>query len=524
MLDEARDITSDPAADVVVIGAGPAGLTVAAELAAAGAEVLVLEAGGLPYDRDDRRNVTKAISDHARGPQSGTRGSASGEPYFPLRMSRARGLAGSTNALKGHGLRGRPLDRIDFGRRFGVAWPIAYDEFARHLDDAAVYCGMASADDPVDWSPLPLSLGGGRAESLETAPFRHGGRDQFAGIARALIDNDSVRIVIGAGVAGFETDGIGSITGVDVRSLDGTRFRASATHYVLAAGGIDNARLLLSSRPVQYLIGSGAHHIGRSFMEHVHYVPATLRPDSPEAVASVQRLCGDADRWIVIDDATVEAEDLLRVAFLPVPIDETSLDPSVPAFGDLIRMVPFGPFGLRGRTRQAMQAFHGAPQIARAVTDRVRGGDSRSAFALAVMSEQAPDPASRITLSGRTDRFGIPLPHLHWHVGSRDFNDARRSTDLLARELERTGVGKVESLWDRGEERPPVVSGGWHHMGTTRMSADSAAGVVDSDARVHGVGNLSIAGSSVFPTSGYANPTLTLVALAVRLGRHLAAL
>jgi len=94
--------------------------------------------------------------------------------------------------------------------------------------------------------------------------------------------------------------------------------------------------------------------------------------------------------------------------------------------------------------------------------------------------------------------------------------------DVLATDVERLGLGTVHSLWDRGAERPTVVTGGWHHMGTTIMSRDPNAGVVDSDCRVHGVANLFIAGSSVFPTSGYVNPTLSLVALAVRLGRHLA--
>ncbi len=243
------------------------------------------------------------------------------------------------------------------------------------------------------------------------------------------------------------------------------------------------------------------------------------------AAAELRALCGDGDRsdnWLTLNDETVAAEELLRVAYLPFPIHESSLEPAVPAFGDLARMVPFGPFGLRGRARQAAEAIVGAKHVARATAARMRGESASSAFALAVMAEQAPDRASRITLSGRTDRVGLPLPHLHWRVDPRDFEDARRSTELLALELDRMGVGKVVSLWDRGEERPPVVSGGWHHMGTTRMSVDGASGVVDGDCRVHGLDNLYVAGSSVFPTSGYANPTLTLVALATRLGRHLA--
>jgi choline dehydrogenase-like flavoprotein len=137
------------------------------------------------------------------------------------------------------------------------------------------------------------------------------------------------------------------------------------------------------------------------------------------------------------------------------------------------------------------------------------------------MSEQQPNQDSRIGLMSRRDRTGLPLPELDWRVGGRDFADARRTIELLAEEVERLGLGRIESLWDRGADRPDVVTGGWHHMGTTAMSVTAETGVVDRDCRVHGLENLYVAGSSVFPTSGYANPTLTLLALAVRLGRHL---
>ena len=519
-------MTTNVAADAVIVGAGPAGLTVAAELAAAGAEVLVLEAGGLPYDREVRRNLPTAIRDHIRGPQSGTRGSGSGEPYFPLRMSRARGIGGSTNALKDHGLRARPLDPIDLEPRFGSSWPITYEELKPFIADAEVYCGIRSPEDPpVGWSPSRLVLGDGASGTLDAAPFRAGARDQFAQMGRGLQTDGAIRVVTGATVTGFETDGTGSITHLEARSIGGGAFRASGRHFVIAAGGIDNARLLLSSRPVQYLMGPGAEHIGRSFMEHLHYVPAVLLPDSEAAAGEVRRLCGDANRtdnWIVLDDETTLAENLLRVAYHATPIHELSAEPAVPAFGDLVRMFPFGPFGIRGRARQAGQAIGGLHHVARAMKARVGNGAEKAAFALVVMAEQIPDPESRITLTGRTDRVGLPLPHLHWRVGPRDFADAQRSTELLAADFEHLGVGKVVSLWDRGEERPPVVSGGWHHMGTTRMSVDATSGVVDGDGRVHGIDNLYVAGSSVFVTSGYANPTLTLVALSVRLGRHLA--
>ena len=526
MRGDRRGTDADVSADVVVVGAGPAGLTVASELAAAGAEVLVLEAGGLPYDREDRSNLPRAIRDHIRGPQSGARGSGSGEPYFPLRMSRARGIGGSTNTLKSHGLRGRPLDPIDFEPRFDVTWPITYAELEPFIGDAEVYCGMRSAEDPpIDWSPSSLAIGNGSSVILDAAPFLHGQRGQFANLGTALRTGGAIRVVTGATVTGFETDGTGSVTHVEVRSPGRSAFRAGGRHFVIATGGIDNARLLLSSRPVQYLMGPAGAHVGRSFMEHLHYVPAVLFPGSEAAADDIRRICGDADRtdnWIVLSDTTTRAESLLRVAYHATPIHELSAEPAVPAFGDLVRMFPFGPFGIRGRARQAAQAMGGLHHVARAMKARVGGTADQAAFALVVMSEQIPDPYSRITLTGRTDRVGLPLPHLHWRVGRRDFADAQRSTELLAAEVEGLGIGKVVSLWDRGRERPPVVSGGWHHMGTTRMSADPASGVVDANGRVHGIDNLYVAGSSVFATSGYANPTITLVALAVRLGRHLA--
>lgn len=528
MLLEASDIPTDTiTADIAVVGGGPAGLTVAAEAAAAGADVVLLEAGGMPYDREDRSNTRKALFDHLSGAQSMTRGSVSGEPYFPLRLSRARGLGGSTNALKGHGLRGRPLDPIDFGPRFGSSWAIPYDEFAAFLPDAEIHAGMKPATDDVSsWAVSSLNIGGVDSAKLVVAPFRHGRREQFAEAGRELRGQDGIRTVIGGTVIAIEADGIGRVAGMEARSLTGAVFTVKARRYVLAGGAIDNARLLLNSRPVLYLMGDASDHVGRYFMEHLHYVPAFFVPESPEVAATFAAVVGDRDRpnhWIVLDDETVSREGLLRVAYLPVPVHEQSLHPAVPAVGDLLRMFPYGPYGVAGRARQLARAAGGMHHVAQALMERARGRQPGAAFALSVMAEQPPDRASRITLSGKKDRLGLPLARLHWGVGRRDFADARRSTELLGGELEALGAGKVMSLWDRGEERPHVITGGWHHIGTTRMSRNALEGVVDGNCRVHGVDNLFVAGSSVFPTSGYANPTLTLVALAVRLGRYLVA-
>jgi choline dehydrogenase-like flavoprotein len=151
---------------------------------------------------------------------------------------------------------------------------------------------------------------------------------------------------------------------------------------------------------------------------------------------------------------------------------------------------------------------------------------------LSVRGEQAPNPASRVRLTDSDDALGMPRLALDWRFSELDKRTLRLVAAGLGAELERAGVGRVElEPWLTDEATPwltdPLIGnhpiGGFHHMGTTRMSSDRRAGVVDASCRVHGVANLFVAGSSVFPTSGWANPTLTILALALRLGDHLEA-
>ncbi|TAL22732.1 MAG: GMC family oxidoreductase, partial [Frankiales bacterium] len=139
---------------------------------------------------------------------------------------------------------------------------------------------------------------------------------------------------------------------------------------------------------------------------------------------------------------------------------------------------------------------------------------------LRAMSEQAPNPLSRVTLDSKRDTHGVPLARLDWRLTELDRRSVRQAQDLIDTALRRAGLGRLENCL--GDEWPPAEQRGqWHHMGTTRMHADPRQGVVDPQGRVHGKRNLYVAGSSVFPTSGYANPTLTVVALALRLADEL---
>ena len=135
--------------------------------------------------------------------------------------------------------------------------------------------------------------------------------------------------------------------------------------------------------------------------------------------------------------------------------------------------------------------------------------------------EQAPNPESRIVLGSDRDQLGCPRVVLRWRLTAIDKRTAHRAHEILGEDLVRAGVGRLRSaLGKEGDPWPSTLRGARHHMGTTRMHTDPHRGVVDADCRVHGIANLYIAGSSVFPTSGSANPTLTIVALALRLAQH----
>ena len=171
-----------------------------------------------------------------------------------------------------------------------------------------------------------------------------------------------------------------------------------------------------------------------------------------------------------------------------------------------------------GRTR-------GSDTLPAGQRDTAQPQGGQRSFHLQTRQEQAPNPASRVTLSAERDELGMPRARLDWRLTELDRRSFRQFYEVLGREIGRAGVGRVQMrpwvLEKPDAPWPASVGGGWHHMGTTRMHRDPREGVVDPDCRVHGIANLSVAGAAVFPTAGAANPTLTLVALSLRLSDHL---
>lgn len=519
MLLDARGLPdgSELECDVCIVGAGVAGITVALELAGTGIDVCVLESGGVDPDRRSR--------DAVRGPSTGY-------SYYRHAKARARAFGGSSRLWPlEEGWRARPLDPIDFERRPGISysgWPITHADLAPYYRRAQPICDLGPADyDVATWEDGDNPRLALDPTAAQTTMFQLGSTN-FGRHLAVLRRADNVRLCLHATVTDIRTDeGPQVVDRLAVTNGQGARLSVRARQFVLATGGIDNPRLLLASRS-RHRHGIGNEHdaVGRYFMERLSTRSGVLVPDdttlaSRAGLYTTHRVRGTrVEGTLRLDDAIIRQEQLLNCVFFLLPRSRAFTAEGVRSIATLIK-------GLEREPRPAHAGRHLAnvvrdlPQIATLARQRLPGSDGGPAvLAVRPQAEQLPNPSSRVTLDDRRDRFGMPRAHLRWRLSEADPRSIRRTQELLDRELRRAGVGRLERIL--GDEDPPALfEGNKHHMGTTRMDDDPRRGVVDGDGRVHGMGNLYIAGSSVFPTAGASNPTLTVAALALRLADHL---
>jgi choline dehydrogenase-like flavoprotein len=504
-------------ADVAVIGAGAAGLTMARRLLAGGLSVILLESGGLDYEDDAARL---------------NQGDNVGRPYYRLDHARLRFFGGTTAIWGG---RCAELDPIDFEARPWVphsGWPLS------HQDLAPYYAQAWAAFD----LPPPAALGAQEraglppfgADELATPHWlfdEHADRFSF-GRSRDLIKHPRARVVTHATVREIVArPGEAAVDHLNVVSMRGHRLHVRARTYVLAAGGIENPRILLASRSARAAgIGNDNDLVGRFFMEHPHARGGRIvRGRAWRLLASFQKRSANGVGHAPL--LTPSPELQRREGLLNTSLTIAGRRPPHMKQPLLMRAYLHAKENAdptrAGRTLwQGLKRTIGAAQRA---VDPLRPWLLHKAgqldVALVVRGEQAPNFDSRVRLSQDKDMLGMPRVALDWRTSSIDVRSTAGLVAALGRECRRLGLGEVEPAdWLRDGKTEWVTDalisthpiGGYHHIGTTRMSHDPRTGVTDAMGRVHDTPNLYVAGSSLFPTSGWANPTLTIVALAMR--------
>ena len=548
---DARTLPADHAldADFCVIGAGPAGLILARALAGEGRQIALMESGGPGPDPR-----TQALAE----------GAIAGDPMAPLHELRWRQLGGTAHLWslmvpgRGLGFRSGTLDELDFEERPWVpdsGWPFSRAELDPWYRLAHKACEMGLYEyGPTAWETPDSPQLFREQRALVSSVWHCGPQDQFTDRLPAEVAATSgVVVYYHANLVALHTgDRPDRVRRAAFACLDGPRFTVSARHFVLAAGGIENPRLLLLSDPGRP--GGAANRydlVGRYFMEHQFFRAGSLYPTDPHMVERaglydiVRRGRTDVMGRFGLSPAVLRRERLLNVSAMLLPrhrryrpgalesfhaLGESLRRGRLPAhaaehlkhvFAGLDFVALSAARKLTGR-RNLMAHIAAGPGVAAdggwsELPDR---GIRYSAFDVYLHTEQAPVRENRVELADERDELGCRRARLVWRWDDQSRDSAIRAQEVLGRQFDRARIGRFTDDLLGGRPRF-FASGVHHHMGTTRMHSNPSLGVVDPHCRVHGMENLHIAGSSVFPTGGHVNPTLTIVALALRLGERL---
>lgn len=467
--------------DVCLCGAGPAGITTARVLAKQGKKVAIFEGGGLEF------------SDLAQDPY---KGASIGLQYWDgVYTARLRFFGGTSNHWSG---RCAIFDKVDFEQRsyFGLpGWPITRDEFFQHFNAACSVLDISTeAFQPSQaekWKGEKFRF----SESTLSPPTRFGQK-----YFQELKESSKIDVYINANLTNINLNSeFNEVTSFEIQNYNNQKHEFSAKHYVIALGAIENARLLLNcNKQISNGIGNQNGMVGRCFMEHFN-------------VAIGRFVADDSPIW---KDGVVHlnpSENMIR---------ELQIGNAVLAFERHAEPISYGRLKkFKQALREEVCKFESATSLTRNVFDFNCPGDG----VITSMIEQTPNVNSRVLLGTEKDMFGMRRIKLDWQASENDYKTIRTLGLEVAKDMALHGSARVQLKDFILDNSKKVVGfdGHAHQMGTTRMSDDPKFGVVNKDLRIHGLKNIFVAGSSVFPTGGGCNPTLSLVMLSVRLGQHL---
>jgi choline dehydrogenase-like flavoprotein len=519
MITDLRELSSggELEADLCIVGAGAAGITIAAQFASSTTKVLLIEGGGMTFEAD-----SQALYDAENV----------GLSRLPMFRSRLKMFGGTTNHWGG---RCAPLDSLDFQERSWVphsGWPIARADLDPYYARAHGVCDLGPPvadgdlrerldipDPSLDSQQLRLQ------HWMLSPPTRFGSKYQAA-----LRGARNITVLLHANVTNMQTNEAGShLEYLDVRTLDGKQARCRARQFILACGGIENPRLLLLTRGTSGQgIGNAKGLVGRFFQEHMRSWQEALQMHSPFALKRFYNMYEhEGGQFLVglrLSEAVQAKEHLLNCAAM------TFFEGGSYSAGDAAMRLVRGSMGqgpLEHAADDTWRVLSDLDQIIMSVRAKFLLNGTRwlaeDTTTLVIETEQSPNPDSRISLSGERDALGLPRSRIDWRLTELDRHSSATMVQLLAKQWGENNQARVripEWLIDGRADWAAHFKDVGHHIGTTRMADSPERGVVDRNCRVHEVDNLYMSGASVFTTSGHVNPTLTIVALALRLADH----
>ena len=505
-------------ADLCIVGAGPAGLEVARRFTGGTVRVVVLEGGDFDYDQRTQSLhrivcVGKQIRNFAN----------EFNPDLPPEIrweSRVRQFGGTSNVWSG---KWKALTPEDFESKAWIphsGWPLTYDEILPYYQEVVRDYGLPQLllDSR---TARPDSRWGPGADALrrdmhykQSPPLNFG--SAFRGI---LEDSHNITVILNANVTRLVTDAVASrISHIVVRGLGGKEIHIHAGALVLAAGGLENARFILGMKDGRgQAVGHNHDLIGRFYMDHPKLKSGRLVPDHPLRLKrfwAPKKGEKDIAFGLCLSPALREHASLPnhRTELAPASApDDWSVWVAMKAARSERRWLTFLKLFAVAISRSPKRVF-------RRLLLRYLGLAPQ--YELVHHLEQLPNPESRVCLSSReADAFGEPVLVVDWKLTERDRVLFQSYLDNLQAEIRRHRIGQV--TYPPQEVDLDAMADAAHHMGTTRMGSSHRDGAVDKNCKVFGIDNLYVAGSSVFPTGGNANPMLTILALSRRLASHL---
>ena len=491
--------------DICIIGAGAAGISIALDWENTPYKVILLEGGG--FDYEDRI-------------QELYNGKLTGHPYYPMKASRLHYFGGST----GHwGGMCSTFDDIDFVKRDWVensGWPIKREDIAAFYPKAHDILDLG----PFEWDvkywvdqnnkykllPLDNNVIWSKLWHF-SPPTRFGNKYKDA-----VINAKNIHLYTYAKVTDIKaTENISSVDQLTIKNYAGKEHTVKAKYFILACSSMQNARVLLAcNKQAPAGLGNDNDLVGRYFMEHVEIKSGEMWLNSKDPLLFYLMDSSTKIRAeLAISPQKQEELKVLNgsVSLMPLAMSKNTI-PSVKLWSN-------------DDPRKSLDTFHKYSNLdKRNFIQKIFSNGFYQSYGLFTRTEQLPNPNSRVVLSNEKDELGVPRANLHWALSPIDKKTVRTINTLLGQQIGAAGLGRVklyDFLLDDDEQLPDYTSGGWHNMGTTRMSDNPKTGVVDANCKVHGIANLFVAGASCYPTGAAVNPTLTVVAISLRLSDHL---